>query len=457
VSELPGRPNLDQLRRQARELLRAAADGEPSALTRIRAVSQRMSLAAAQLAVARDHGFASWPALHAEVGRRLAELPPQEGAGPTEARWSFGGAGAVETPAGVLQPGLLFAGPDHAALDAVLIPSQEIEHRPLPAPSASREKDAMEAWSTNALIPVIRANYKAMKAAVEAVIGAVAVTDDQGTTYAVQVAQMPSGGNRGQDRRPVSLSLRVDPVPSRERGWIELRGPGGSTARLLPSARPQAHVSHRAPLPGSPSPAERDLSDRALGLIGLLLSGTGQDAMEEYCSAALARTAEIRQSGESGATGELAAHLARLCAFLTGHGPASGLPREWSCMIDAANRTDGARHHLDISASLPPIDETVVRADGLASGPTSWKVRLRAAPGWWNYSADGNRKRFVLSVHAEDDLGGKYVTGFGGSVRKDNVEELALNFMPRLNPLARAVTLTFSGTGEQVALEVRLP
>jgi hypothetical protein len=65
MSELPGRPDLDQLRRQARELLRAAADGEPTALTRLRAVSERVTLSAAQLAVAREHGFASWPALRA--------------------------------------------------------------------------------------------------------------------------------------------------------------------------------------------------------------------------------------------------------------------------------------------------------------------------------------------------------------------------------------------------------
>ena len=33
----------------------------------------------------------------------------------------------------------------------------------------------------------------------------------------------------------------------------------------------------------------------------------------------------------------------------------------------------------------------------------------------------------------------------------------ALRFLPRLNPLARAVTLTFSGAGEQVTLELQLP
>jgi uncharacterized protein YjbI with pentapeptide repeats len=101
MSELPGRPNIDQLRRQARELLRAAADGEPAALARVRAFSERVSLSAAQLAVAREYGFASWPALHAEVERRLAELPPGEReAGRAGTGWSFGGASPIETVAG---------------------------------------------------------------------------------------------------------------------------------------------------------------------------------------------------------------------------------------------------------------------------------------------------------------------------------------------------------------------
>jgi len=70
MSELPDRPDLDQLRRQAKELLRAAADGEPRARARLRAVSERVTLSAAQLAIAREHGFASWPALRAEAERR---------------------------------------------------------------------------------------------------------------------------------------------------------------------------------------------------------------------------------------------------------------------------------------------------------------------------------------------------------------------------------------------------
>ena len=76
MSALPGRPDLDQLRRQARELLRAAAAGDERALRRIRAVSQQHTLSAAQLAIAREYGFPSWPKLHAEVLRRQAGTEP---------------------------------------------------------------------------------------------------------------------------------------------------------------------------------------------------------------------------------------------------------------------------------------------------------------------------------------------------------------------------------------------
>jgi hypothetical protein len=75
MSELPGRPDIRQLRRQARELLDAARDGEPGALARLRAVSGRVTLSAAQLAIAREYGFSSWPALRAEVQRRSAAGP----------------------------------------------------------------------------------------------------------------------------------------------------------------------------------------------------------------------------------------------------------------------------------------------------------------------------------------------------------------------------------------------
>jgi ankyrin repeat protein len=74
VPTLPAHPNLDQLRHQAKDLLRAANSGEAQALAHMQLVSDQISLASAQLAVARSYGFASWPALKAEVETRTLDL-----------------------------------------------------------------------------------------------------------------------------------------------------------------------------------------------------------------------------------------------------------------------------------------------------------------------------------------------------------------------------------------------
>lgn len=67
---LPPRPDLAQLRRRATDLLRAAKGGDAAALARITAVSDRVVLASAQLALARELGFASWARLKTEIDRR---------------------------------------------------------------------------------------------------------------------------------------------------------------------------------------------------------------------------------------------------------------------------------------------------------------------------------------------------------------------------------------------------
>jgi ankyrin repeat protein len=61
---------MGQLRRQAKELLRAAAAGDEQAMARISTVSDRIDLSSAQLVIARAYGFASWPKLRLEVERR---------------------------------------------------------------------------------------------------------------------------------------------------------------------------------------------------------------------------------------------------------------------------------------------------------------------------------------------------------------------------------------------------
>jgi ankyrin repeat protein len=83
---LPERPDLDQLRRQAKELRDAVRRGDPAAAERFgrhhpAALQGVASLASAQLVIARELGFASWPRLKAaidtgaaDVGRRVPAL-----------------------------------------------------------------------------------------------------------------------------------------------------------------------------------------------------------------------------------------------------------------------------------------------------------------------------------------------------------------------------------------------
>jgi hypothetical protein len=70
MPELPARPDFEQLRHQAKDLLTAARSGDSEALARVGAVSERVRLAAAQLALAREYGFGSWTKLKREVQRR---------------------------------------------------------------------------------------------------------------------------------------------------------------------------------------------------------------------------------------------------------------------------------------------------------------------------------------------------------------------------------------------------
>jgi len=78
MSSDPPQPDLDQLRRQAKKLRDAARSGDPAALGRITAhvpaaTAGTVTLAAAQLTIAREHGYPGWPRLVADVRARAAE------------------------------------------------------------------------------------------------------------------------------------------------------------------------------------------------------------------------------------------------------------------------------------------------------------------------------------------------------------------------------------------------
>jgi hypothetical protein len=80
--QLPAHPNLEQLKKQAKSLLRAAQDRDAAALQRFTVLpaysgesideraAARLALHDAQSVIAREHGFASWASLREEVEAR---------------------------------------------------------------------------------------------------------------------------------------------------------------------------------------------------------------------------------------------------------------------------------------------------------------------------------------------------------------------------------------------------
>jgi ankyrin repeat protein len=85
--QLPEHPNLDQLKRQAKELLRAFLANEPEAIAEVQAHYARADCATfalhdAQLVVARSYGFESWTKLKACIdGVTVSRLTDALGAG----------------------------------------------------------------------------------------------------------------------------------------------------------------------------------------------------------------------------------------------------------------------------------------------------------------------------------------------------------------------------------------
>jgi hypothetical protein len=434
MPDLPERADIDQLRRKARELLRAAAAGQPDALARLRAVSERPTLAAAQLAIAREHGFRSWPALRSEVEsrRQSTDWQLRPGTGRPEARditlgrWSFGGAGTIEVEEGKLTLGILMSGPEGASVEASLEVAEAV--------AGARQS---RRW-----FPELRD---------------VTVTDDQGSTSALG----PGSGYASPQPEPgqrlcFEVTCALDPAPDGGIRWLDVQGRDTSVTRLLRSGLASVRVGGLSPAAGSAP--EQELRDMARWiLLGYLDKAMreGPD-LKRRCRDVLAQTATLREGGLADGASPLPGQFTRLCTALIRQRPPSGLPSGWHSVLDAADRADGPRLHVDLDTALPSVDGTAVHLNTLASWPGSWDLYLQATPGWWTYSTDRQHKRAAMTVYAEDDLGGFYISNFGGSRGRPGYEEVKLTLRPRLNPRASLLTLTFASEIQQVTAEVPL-
>ena len=168
----------------------------------------------------------------------------------------------------------------------------------------------------------------------------------------------------------------------------------------------------------------------------------------------LAQTARLRAGGLADGASPLPGQFTRLCTALIRQ--PGGLSSGWHSVLNAADRADGPRLHVDLDTALPQADGTAVRLNTLASWPGSWDLYLQATPGWWIDSTDGKHKRDAMTVFAEDDLGGLYLPNFGGRRGRPGYEEVKLTLRPRLAPEASLLTLTFASQTQQVTAEIPL-
>ncbi|HVU26102.1 MAG TPA: ankyrin repeat domain-containing protein [Opitutus sp.] len=123
TSPLPERPNLEQLKNQAKTLLRAAQSADPAALARFQAQPAfagksaadlaRVALNDAQSVIAREHGFPSWNALREHVEERTLTFAA---AADEFLRCATGGAAGRAQRLLALHPGIA-----HASLQAELV------------------------------------------------------------------------------------------------------------------------------------------------------------------------------------------------------------------------------------------------------------------------------------------------------------------------------------------------
>ena len=369
-------------------------------------------------------------------------------------RWSFGGATTITTSTSVITPVALIAGADHGLLYARLATpdgGMPAPPRPWRVPAPARP---FMRWLRRMRAREFARTMRAMMSSVDEL----SVVDSSGTAYALQHVGSSGGrGLAGKPLGPMSMRLRLEPAPARDIGWLEVRSPDGTTTRLEASPRALARAGQLTAMPASQS--ERTLWDLLRGLLrdGLFAARkVPDDRLSQRCAAALANAAEIQRSGDLDPASQLPDLLRRLCAVLTGQRPAASLPAGWRRILDAAALADGPSVHLDFGTTLPAIDGVSVRVDSLASVAGSWRLYLRAAPGWWQSSEDGRRRWSRVNVDAEDDRGNIYLSTFTGGAGRYREDELDLEFLPCLDPLASGVTLTFRGQRERLAVDLQL-
>ena len=147
TSQLPERPNLEQLKKQAKSLLASAKGQEPEAIQRFEAVligrslkPDAIALHDAQFVLAREYGFKSWNELNEEVEVRSLSFAA---AVDEFVRCATGSAPERAFRLLIRHPGIARA---NLHTELVLGDAEAVEARLAKAPEAAKQKGGVQNW-----------------------------------------------------------------------------------------------------------------------------------------------------------------------------------------------------------------------------------------------------------------------------------------------------------------------
>lgn len=443
MPELPSRPNLDQLRHQARDLLRSAQAGDAEALRRIRVVSDRVALSSAQLALAREHGFTAWRQLVAEIQHRRAaeataasdEPAVEPKRGPLNPSWSAGSP--IRLADGVLQPLGVIPESGEYVLRVVMTEVDAFEQ--VPRRLFGRRPPALP-----------RTHFDDLT-----------IVDSEGRTYEHRRTRSSGTVRRGRGPARVEradLDVYLDPTPDPGAEWIELRGPSGAATRLLRGVPTTIEVTR--PTRVDVSNGEREIEALGRRLVAMRLAGleAGARFYADRCQAALVRVGELEQAGAVIPT-DARLGLTTLCRHLVEGTDIDSIPLRWRTLLGLADEGGGLRRNADLGVDLPPVDGVTMTLGTVAFEENSWCLYARAVPGWWLFDIAEPLKRAAVGIEAADDVGGIYVATFDGGrrVQGEGGEIVRQRFRPRLDPSARVLRFVVRGSSEELVVDVPLP
>ena len=145
--------------------------------------------------------------------------------------------------------------------------------------------------------------------------------------------------------------------------------------------------------------------------------------------------------------------------------PAQVTAARWTVIAGAALRADGPQLHRGIGVTLPAVDGVSIHLDSLVSLPSGWHLYLHSSRR--GRGRADRRKRGLIAVHAEDDRGRRYLASYDRSTGAPESEEpagepamereeLMARFIPRLDPLAWTLRLTFQGAHQEIPVDLAI-